>query len=65
MSELKPKKSAHEIAVEFAERFQKNYPQKPLFPMLDDLRKAIEEYGNTRADSSPDELTDISEGEEK
>ena len=26
-------------------------PKKPLFPMLDDLRKEIEEYGNTCADS--------------
>lgn len=36
-------KSPHEIAVEFAERFQDSYPIKePIFTLLDDLRIEIE-----------------------
>lgn len=47
MSETETKsKTAYEIAVEFAERFQRNYPRKPIFAMLDDLRKEIENHSD-------------------
>ena len=41
-------KTPHEIALEFSEKFQKIYPNKPLWEMMEELRIEIEKYGNER-----------------
>lgn len=35
-------KSSKEIAMDFAEEFQNNYPKKPLFDMMDRLAREID-----------------------
>jgi hypothetical protein len=35
-------KSSKEIALDFSEEFQNNYPKKPLFDMMDRLAKEID-----------------------
>lgn len=45
-------KTAHEIALSFSEKFQANYPAKPLWRMMEDLRIEIEEYASLRVSAS-------------
>lgn len=46
---LSEDKTAHGIALKFAEIFQDNYPKKPLWQMMDDLRKDIENYAQFKS----------------
>lgn len=41
--EFLKRKSSKEIALEFSEKFQNNYPNKPLWKMMDELASAIDE----------------------
>jgi hypothetical protein len=41
-----PLKTANSIALDFAEEFQKHYPKKPLWVMMDNLKKEIEQYAS-------------------
>ncbi len=36
-----------EIALNFSERFQKNYPKEPLWEMMDDLSNEIKYYASS------------------
>ena len=47
------KRKPLEIAATFCERFQKHYPKEPLHEMMEDLRVAIQQYGDTCAARSP------------
>ena len=45
------KKTAEEIALDFSEKFQKHYPKKPLFGMMDELANEIKKYGGSQLDA--------------
>jgi hypothetical protein len=36
--------TSHEIAVRFAEKFQREYPNTPIYQLMEELRIAIDEY---------------------
>lgn len=52
------KKSAKQIALDFSELFQKNYPQKPLHIMMVELEKEIEAVIKQESTMFLDDLRD-------
>ena len=44
-------KTAVEVAMDFAEKFQANYPAKPLYQMLQELADGIKEYASQQQPS--------------
>jgi len=47
-------KTSHEIALDFSEKFQNNYPQKPLFQMMEDLKIEIDRHGKVEYNNGID-----------
>ena len=45
-----------EIALNFSERFQKNYPKEPLWEMMDDLSNEIKYYASSMCKRQREEL---------
>lgn len=43
--------TSHEIALTFAEKFQSEYPNIPIYKLMEELRISIEEYGKQQVKS--------------
>lgn len=49
--------TSHEIALTFAEKFQNEYPNTPIYLLMEELRKAIDDYVEEQVNSG--DLADV------
>jgi len=48
-----------EIALNFSERFQKNYPKEPLWQMMNDLPEEIKQYASDVSNTEQKEIDSL------